>query len=464
MQDWGSGPSSEDLEKKVIEIKNHLKNKFGPQKGILPILLVVLLVLVGGYSSMYEVDTEETGVVLRFGKFSTFAEPGLHFKLPFGIDQVYLAQTGRVLKEEFGFRTVTPDVRTTYTKKGLEEESLTLTGDLNVSDVEWIVQFQIADPFKFIFRIKDPVGTVRDIAEAMVRKAIGNANVNEVLTTERAQLAGQIEQNLQDTLNNYDIGVRIVTVKFQDVTPPDPVKAAFNEVNEAEQQKESLIFQAREQFNREVPRARGEAKQALQEAEGYAVERINKARGETNRFQALLIEYRKAPEVTRRRIHIETLEEVMPRLDEIYIMDEKGGGLLPLLPLRRIIPSAGKIDTSALLLMLLLQMAALGLIALLRGSGISFGALLILSLAELLGLLLNIFLFAILIQVIMSWINPGAYNPAVSLLYSLTEPVLGPCRRLLPPFSGIDLSPLVALIAIQLAKMLLLPPLYQLAN
>jgi len=335
MQDWGSGPSSDDLERKVVEIKNHLKNKFNPQKGFLPILIVIILVVVGAYSSMYEVDTEETGVVLRFGKFSGYSDPGLHFKLPFGIDQVYLVQTGRVLKEEFGFRTVQPDVRSTYTKRGLEEESLTLTGDLNVSDVEWIVQFQVADPFKFIFRINDPVGTVRDIAEAMVRKAIGNANVTEVLTTERAQLAGEIEQNLQSTLNDYDIGVRIVTVKFQDVTPPDPVKAAFNEVNESEQQKESLIFQAREQFNREVPRARGEAKKALQEAEGYAVERINKAQGETNRFLALLSEYRKAPEVTRRRIYLETMEEILPRLEETYIMDDKNGGLLPLLPLRK---------------------------------------------------------------------------------------------------------------------------------
>ncbi len=342
MQDWGSGPSNIDLEKKVIEIKNHLKNKFGPQKGILPILIVIALVIFGGYSSMYEVDTEETGVVLRFGKFAGFVDPGLHFKLPFGVDQIYLVQTGRVLKEEFGFRTVKPDVRTTYTKRGLEEESLTLTGDLNVSDVEWIVQFQVADPFKFIFRIKDPVGTIRDIAEAMVRKAIGNANVTEVLTTERAMLANEIHEDLQSTLNQYDIGVRIVTVKFQDVTPPDPVKAAYNEVNESEQQRESLIFQAREQFNREVPRARGEAKKALQEAEGYAVERVNKARGETNRFLALLTEYRKAPSVTRSRIYLETLEEVLPRLDEIYVMDDKSGGLLPLLPLRKSLQGGAK--------------------------------------------------------------------------------------------------------------------------
>lgn len=335
MQDWGQGPSGDDLEKKVIEITDHLKKKIGPQKGILPILILVLLLILGSYSSFYEVDTEETGVVLRFGEFAGYSEPGLHFKLPFGIDQVYLVQTGRVLKEEFGYRTVKPGVRTSFSKRGLEEESLTLTGDLNVSDVEWIVQFQVADPYKFIFNIKDPVGTIRDISEAMVRKAIGNANVTQVLTTERAQLAGEIEQNLQQTLNQYDIGVRIVTVKFQDVTPPDPVKDAFNEVNEAEQQKESLIFQAREQFNREVPRARGEAKRALQEAEGYAVERINKARGETNRFLALLTEYQKAPTVTRRRIHLETMEEVLPRLEETYIMDAQGGGLLPLLPLRK---------------------------------------------------------------------------------------------------------------------------------
>ncbi len=340
MQDWGQGPSGEDLEKKVIEFTDQIKKKFKSNKpqSFMPLLIViaVIAVIIGGYSSMYEVDTEETGVVLRFGKFSSFSDPGLHFKLPFGIDHVYLVPTGRVLKEEFGYRTAgSGSVRSSYNKRGLEEESLTLTGDLNVSDVEWIVQFQVADPFKYIFRIKDPVGTIRDISEAMVRKTIGNANVTQVLTTDRAALANKIELALQETLNQYDIGVRIVTVKFQDVTPPDPVKDAFNEVNEAEQQKESLIFQAREQFNREVPRARGEAKQALQEAEGYRVERINKARGETNRFLALLTEYKKAPQVTRRRIHIETLEEVLPHLDETYIMDTDNGGLLPFLPLRK---------------------------------------------------------------------------------------------------------------------------------
>ncbi|MDK2847254.1 MAG: modulator of FtsH protease HflK [Desulfuromonadales bacterium] len=295
---------------------------------------IILLLVIGLASSFYKVETEETGVLLRFGRFSGFAEPGLHLKIPFGIDHVYKAKTGRVLKEEFGFRTLQAGVRSTYSKRNLEDESLTLTGDLNVSDVEWIVQYQISDPFKFLFRIHDPESTIRDLAEAVVRKVVGNSNVTEVLTTERAILADRIQSDLQEILNSYDIGVRIVTVKFQDVNPPDPVKAAFNEVNEAEQQKESLIFQAREQYNREVPKARGVARRTIQEAEGYAVERINKAKGETSRFLALLGEYRKAPDVTRQRLYLETLEKVLPKLEEIYIMDREGAGALPLLPLR----------------------------------------------------------------------------------------------------------------------------------
>ena len=225
-------------------------------------------------------------------------------------------------------------MRSTYNKSGLEEESLTLTGDLNVSDIEWIVQYQISDPYKFLFRIKQPENTIRDISEAIVRSVIGNSNVTEVLTTERAELAGRIETELQRILNDYDIGVRIVTVKFQDVNPPDQVKAAFNEVNEAEQQKESLIFQAREQYNREVPKAKGVAKNTILNAEGYALERINKAKGEAERFTSLLREYRKAPEVTRKRLYLETMEETLPQVEEICLIDEKGSGALPLLPLR----------------------------------------------------------------------------------------------------------------------------------
>jgi len=333
MNDWQGGSNIDPLQQKLNEFLAQFKGKKPPMK-LISSIAVGLLVLLGLSGSFYQVGTEETGVVLRFGHFTGFAEPGLHFKIPLGVDSVYLVKTGRVMKEEFGFRTVQPGERTAYTKAGLSEESLTLTGDLNVSDLEWIVQYQIADPFKYLFHIKDPQSTIRDVSEAAVRKVVGNSNVTEVLTTERAILATAIEKDLQAILNSYDIGVRIVTVKFQDVNPPESVKAAFNEVNEAEQEKESLIFQAREQYNREVPKAGGVAKSAILEAEGYALERLNTAKGDTSRFLALYTEYRKAPQVTRERIYLETLEEILPRLEEVYVMDSKGAGALPLLPLR----------------------------------------------------------------------------------------------------------------------------------
>ncbi|MBF0646121.1 FtsH protease activity modulator HflK [Desulfuromonas acetoxidans] len=310
-----------------------IKTSGGPPKKLIIGLVIVFLVVIGGQSAFYKVDTEETGVLLRLGKSIGTAPPGLHMKLPFGIDQVYRVKTGRVLKEEFGFRTEQAGIRTTYSNRDYSEESLTLTGDLNVSDVEWIVQYQIVDPEKYLFNIADPRATIRDLSEAEVRRIIGNSNVTQVLTTERAYLAMAVEKGLQDILNSYNIGIRVVTVKFQDVNPPDQVKAAFNEVNEAEQQKESLIFQAREQYNREVPKARGVARSRILEAEGYALERINSAKGEAERFNSLVAEYRKAPKVTKQRLFLETMDKILPKVDEIYVVDDKSGGILPLLPL-----------------------------------------------------------------------------------------------------------------------------------
>jgi membrane protease subunit HflK len=304
-------------------------------KAIIGIIILVLLVS-GGLSSFYEVDTEETAVVLRFGKFHTKTASGLHFKLPFGIDSVHLVKTGRILKEEFGFRSVRPGVRSVYQKEGYADESQVLTGDLNVSDLEWIVQFKIQGPYKYLFAIKDPVTTIRDVSEAVARKVVGDSNVTAVLTTERALLANKIHQEMQKILDSYDIGVRIVTVKFQDVNPPEKVKAAFNGVNEAEQQKESLIQQAREQYNKEVPKARGEAKRMIQEAEGYALERVNRAEGDAKRFSALLKEYQAYPEVTRKRMYLEVIERMLPNVKDVWVIDGEGGNansLLPVLPL-----------------------------------------------------------------------------------------------------------------------------------
>ena len=342
MAEDDNGSQNSGDERKVINIRLNGRRRGGEKlprvdlSGRLALLgVVAALLLWGAASSFYQVNPEETGVVLRFGKYVGLAQPGLNFRLPFGIDRVYMVKTGRNYKEEFGFRTAsTSGARTVYKPDAFDDESLTLTGDLNVSDIEWIVQFQIIDPFKFLFNIKDPRAAIRDVSEAVVRRVVGNSNVTQVLTTDRALLAADIERETQAVLKNYDIGVRIVTIKFQDVNPPAPVKTAFNEVNEAEQQRESLILNAREEYNREVPKARGVARSQILEAEGYAVERINRAEGERTRFLALLEEYRKAPEVTRTRLYLETMEQILPRIREIYIMDKEGNGALPLLPLR----------------------------------------------------------------------------------------------------------------------------------
>lgn len=334
-------PRQDPLEQALRMAAKKLKESGGPPKKLIVLVVVAIALIVGGKSALYKVDTEETGVLLRLGKSIGTAAPGLHMKLPFGIDKVYLVKTGRVLKEEFGFRTETASARTTYNNKTFNEESLTLTGDLNVSDIKWIVQYQIINPEKFLFNIADPRATIRDISEAVVRRVVGNSNVDQVLTTERADLAVQVGVGLQSILNSYDIGIRIVTVKFQDVNPPEQVKAAFNEVNEAEQQKESLIFQAREQYNREVPKARGVASSRILEAEGYALQRVNRARGEAERFNALVTEYKKSPEVTRQRLFLETMDKVLPQIEELYVIDSKNAGVLPLLPLRKDIATGG---------------------------------------------------------------------------------------------------------------------------
>lgn len=327
------------------EILERLQNFFKgkqirpPRKAGVGLALIIILAI-AGFTSVYQVDPEETGVVLRLGRFSSFSDPGLHLKAPFSIDEVTTVKTGRIFKEEFGFRTQDADVRTTYTRKNLEEESLILTGDLNVTDLEWVVQYQIADPFKYVYRIRDRQETIRDVSEAVVRRIVGNNNVTRVLTTGRAFLADKVQQEMQQILNSYDIGIRVVTVNFQDVNPPEKVKAAFNEVNEAEQQKESMIQKARAQYNQEVPKAKGQAKSTVLEAKGYAQERINRAKGETRRFLDLLKEYDKAPQVTRQRLYLETMEKVLPRTQDVYVFSNQEQGALPLLPLKSLERSA----------------------------------------------------------------------------------------------------------------------------
>ncbi|MGC8493264.1 MAG: FtsH protease activity modulator HflK, partial [Syntrophobacteraceae bacterium] len=301
-----------DPEQLIEEIRNRFRSRRGRwvATGILGAVVLFLL-----WSTWFTVQPEETGVVQRFGAVQRTVGPGLHFKLPAGIEKVRTVPTARVLKEEFGFQTAATIVgrRTQYAQgKAYKEVSLMLTGDLNVIDVQWIVQYRIEDPVHYLFRVRDTPQTIRDISEAVTRRVVGNRLGSDVLTVARVEVATEVKEEMQKILDEYETGVHLVTVELQDVTPPDPVKPAFNEVNEARQDRERTINQAQEQVNRKIPKARGEAARTISEAEGYALERVNRANGEASRFRAVMEEYRRAPEVTRRRLYIEAMGSILP--------------------------------------------------------------------------------------------------------------------------------------------------------
>jgi membrane protease subunit HflK len=296
-------------------------------------LVVAVLVLVVAFSSFYTVRPEEIGLVLRVGKFARTTDPGLHAKLPFLIERVIKVPVQRQLKEEFGFQTVRPGVRTEYTSRGREAEASVLTGDLNVADVEWVVQYRIVDPYRYLFRVRNVRETFRGMTEAVMRAVVGDRTVNEVLTVGRQEIASLVEQDLQALCDQYETGIKVEQVVLQDVNPPEAVKASFNEVNQAQQEKEKLINEAQSEYNKVIPRARGEAQQTISEAEGYALERLNTARGDSALFVAVFNEYRKAPEVTRKRIYLETMNQILPQVRQKVVIDEDLRSVLPLLNL-----------------------------------------------------------------------------------------------------------------------------------
>jgi membrane protease subunit HflK len=290
----------------------------------------------GVMSSYYTVQPEERAVVKRFGKVVSINDPGLHFKLPFGIDSVQKVATERVMKQEFGFRSADSDgERTEYSPEDFPDESLMLSGDLNIIDVEWVVQYRISDPMKYLYQQRDPERTLRDIAESVMRRVVGNRLGSEVLTTARVAISALARDEIQAAMQSYDNGIHVVTVELQDVVPPSAVQPAFNEVNEARQERERMINEATKQANQEIPKAKGEANRALSEAQGYAAERINYAKGETARFNAILAEYRVAPDVTRTRLYLETLFQVLPNVGSVYVVKDGAATPLPILDLQR---------------------------------------------------------------------------------------------------------------------------------
>jgi membrane protease subunit HflK len=296
-------------------------------------IIAGILVIFLAFNTVFQVDAEEEGVITTFGKYSRTLEPGLHVKLPL-IETIYKVPVERQQKLEFGFRTVKADIQTQYQRsKAEEEESLMLTGDLNLASVEWVVQYRIESPYDYLFKVRHPETTLRDISESAMRQIVGNRTVNEVLTVGRNEIEINLHSLIQDICREYSMGIKIDQVVLQDVNPPDEVKGAFNAVNEAQQEKETLINKAKSEYNKVIPKAKGQAEETIQKAEGYALERVNVALGEAARFNAIYGEYVKAPEVTKRRIYLETMSEVIPKLGNVVITDQKGN-VLPLLQMQ----------------------------------------------------------------------------------------------------------------------------------
>ena len=299
-------------------------------KGVLLGLAVVVLL----WGSFYQVSPEEMGVILRFGKFVRTTEPGLHMKIPLGIERLTRVPVQRQLKQEFGFRTLRAGINSEYASTPeTKGESLMLTGDLNVVDAEWIVQYKIRDPFLFLFKMREAEATFRDMTEAVVRRVVGDSSVDEVITVGRTRIADESKSLLQQLCDSYEIGIEVNQLIFQDVNPPESVKPSFNDVNEALQEKEKKINESWAEYNQVIPRAAGEAEQVLRGAEGYATERVNNAAGDANRFSAVYREYAKAPAVTRKRLYLEALNDILPKINRKIVVDQNQRNVLPLLNL-----------------------------------------------------------------------------------------------------------------------------------
>ena len=299
--------------------------------GKVALIIVAVIIFQVVYSSFYTIEAGEQGIVLRFGQYNRTAEPGLHFKVPYAEDMVRV-DVKTVRKEEFGFRTRIPGKNTVFNKQGYDLESLMLTGDKNVIDVAWTVQYTVSDPVNFLFKVRNVPQAVHDASETVTRRIVGNMDFDYVLGN-RGILSGMAKQELQRDLDKLECGVDIVTLQLLDITPTDAVKPAFNEVNEADQDMKRLVNEAEKTYNEVIPKARGSAKRIIEESHGYAVQRINEAKGETVRFNAIVAEYNNAREVTRRRMYLEAMQEILPQVNHVYVMDGSRQTVLPFLDL-----------------------------------------------------------------------------------------------------------------------------------
>jgi len=314
----------------VNEMFDKLKNLKGGLPGAWALAGLIFLIIVG-YSLFYTVDVNERGVIQRFGKHVRTTKSGLHMKWPMPIEKVTKVKVDFVQKEEFGLRTIRADVRTQYADARIYlDEALMLTGDLNVVEAPWIVQYRVEDPYKYLFNVRDQTQTLRDMSEAAMCQVVGDRSLDEVLS-KRDEIAQEAKALLQKELDFIDAGIKVNTIEMKKTNVPEPVQPSFNEVNQSIQEKEKMIYEAREGYNKRIPQAQGEAEKTIKQAEGYAVDRINTAKGDAARFLSLYYEYAKAKDVTRRRLYLEAVREVFPKLGPKYIVDEKQKNFLPLL-------------------------------------------------------------------------------------------------------------------------------------
>jgi membrane protease subunit HflK len=329
----GRGNQPPDIEDLMRQGKEQLQ-QLAPPGGTRGIFLFVIigLILIGAWTAYYTVPSDSVAVIQRFGKYLKEVPPGLHFKLPMGADVATIVPVKRQLKQEFGFATPGAKDRFQVPVDGKRETEM-VTGDLNAALVEWVVQYRIADPAKFLFEVREPRGTLRHVSESVMREVVGDRTVDEVITIGRQEIESEALTKMQALSTKYAMGISIDQVQLKNINPPGPVQESFNEVNQAQQEKEKLINEARRDYNKVVPLAEGEKDQRIREADGYRLKRINEAEGDAARFNSLLAEYSKAPEVTRRRIYIETLQQVLPGLQSKIIVDEETRGILPFLNL-----------------------------------------------------------------------------------------------------------------------------------
>ncbi|MDR2631929.1 MAG: FtsH protease activity modulator HflK [Spirochaetaceae bacterium] len=303
-----------------------LSKWLSPVTMTLVVIGIVIIIFLG--TSLYIVDQTEEAVVTRFGRFYAINGPGLHFKLPFGIDRHYVVNVKNVQTEQFGFRTLTSGVSSTYMNQ--TNESTMLTGDLNIIEVEWIIQYRIVDPKAWVFNVMERIETIQDVSRSVINMLVGDRAIMDIMGAERSLIEAEGTNLMNETFRNYGLGINVIAVKLQNIDPPAGVQEAFDDVNKAIQDMNRLINEGQQVYNEEIPKAKGEADRRVQIAQGYATERVNQANGEVERFNLVYDEYRQAPEVTRQRLYYEMIEEIFKEDTGTTLVDRNLDNFLPL--------------------------------------------------------------------------------------------------------------------------------------